>query len=85
MAREPQSITTSIRLPIKLRDELDRIAEEQHHGKNWIITRAIEEYLAKSTQAALIETAKEQSLRASISEHPEDNIWEENTDTAGWK
>lgn len=78
-----QSVTTSIRLPTKLREQLENAAYTLHHGKNWIIVQALEEYLGKLNQKKLIADARKQSLLASQKE--EDDAWESNTDTSGWK
>lgn len=78
----PHNITTSIRLPPDLRHQLDSVSRTLHRGKNWIITKALEEYLEKLNQNVLIEEAHRQSLLAS--KNDENGDWEQNTDTTGW-
>lgn len=81
-----QNPTTSIRLPQKLRDELELASQNLHRGKNWIIKQALEEYLAKlsSEAATLSEKAHHQSILASKKMNEDDVIWEANSDTSGW-
>lgn len=79
-------VTTSIRLPQKLRIELDEAAHSLHRGKNWIITRALEEYLSKLDLTKLAKEAKQQSILASKADKTdsENKLWEDNSDTSGW-
>jgi len=77
------NITTSIRLPPTLREQLEKATHHLHRGKNWIITKALEEYLEKLHQNVLAEEAHRQSLLASQVEN-KDEDWEQNTDTRGW-
>lgn len=79
-----QGITTSIRLPIKLREKLDKVSHALHRGKNWIITKALEEYLSKLNQSNLVEEARRQSILASRKDKKKDHSWENNADTSGW-
>jgi predicted DNA-binding protein len=37
-------ITTSIRLSPELRNQLEEAASSLHRGKNWIITKALEDF-----------------------------------------
>lgn len=75
--------TTSIRLPPELSEQLDKAALVLHRGKNWIIKEAVEEYLVKHSHVLLADEAHRQSLLASRSD--DDNAWDEDTDTSGWK
>jgi predicted DNA-binding protein len=80
-----RGITTSVRLPPKLRDQLEDAAHVLHRGKNWVIVHALQEYLTKLEQHKLTEEARRQSLLASSNEHSENQPWDEDTDTSGWK
>lgn len=77
-----QTQTTSVRLPQKLRTQLEIASQNLHRGKNWIIIQALEEYLMKADQNKLAQEARRQSLLAA--QHSENDIWEQNTDTSGW-
>lgn len=70
------SITTSIRLPAELRQELERAAKKQHRGKNWLIIEAIRAYFKRTNPDTLANEAKQQSILASRRAHPEDEAWE---------
>lgn len=45
-------------------------------GKNWIINRAIEEYLNRHSHAALKEEARRQSVLASHKKWKDEALWE---------
>ena len=79
-----QSITTSIRLPQNIRVRLEKASHSLHRGKNWIITRALEAYLAKLHQNTLMHEARRQSIRAGRADKRESKHWENNVDTSGW-
>lgn len=78
------NMTTSIRLSPPLREQLEQASHALHRGKNWIITKALEEYLGKLNQKALLQEAQRQSLLASQTSGTEDKEWEQNMDTTGW-
>lgn len=78
------SVTTSIRLPPKMRSELEKASHKLHRGKNWIIIQALEAYLSSINQVALAEEARRQSLLASQAEDEASRHWEDDTDTTGW-
>jgi predicted DNA-binding protein len=84
-------VTTSIRIPAKVREELDEAAHSLHRGRNWIILRALEDYLSKLglDQKRLIKEARRQSLLANRSDQKkkvmkENQAWEDDADTTGW-
>ena len=54
-------------------------------GKNWIVVRALEEYLAKGDERAFIQEACRQSVRASEGVTPDEVFWEEVTETTDWR
>ena len=81
-----QTATTSIRLPVTLKKDLEKAAHVLHRGKNWIIIQALEAYLKKTHYAALVEEARRQSLLAAKkSQSDEVAPWEENSDETGWE
>lgn len=55
------SVSTSVRIEQQLAQRLARAAARLSRGKNWIVTRALEEYLAKVNQDDLAAEAKRQS------------------------
>lgn len=55
------SVTTSVRLDEQLAKRLERAAVRLSRGKNWIVTRALEEYLAKINRDDLAAEARRQS------------------------
>ena len=79
-----QSVTTSIRLSPELRAQLEQKAAELDRGKNWIITQALIEFLAKATNEALQKEARRQSLLASKMDQEDADIWHDNQDDTGW-
>ncbi len=76
--------TTSIRLPPNLRSELEDASQKLHRGKNWLIIKALEGYLANLRKTSLKVEAHRQSLLASQMDG-DTEIWAENTDTSGWQ
>lgn len=79
------STTTSIRLPRELGRALARRARSTKRGKNWVIKEALELYLLGSSQDALREEARRQSLLASR-RTPPDGAWSEGGgEVDGWK
>ncbi len=80
-----KSVTTSIRIEADLAEQLTRAAARLARGKNWIITQALEEYLARVNQYDLAVEARRQSLVVARRErrHKDNRFWQ--GDTAGWK
>jgi len=76
-----ESVTTSIRLSPRLRRALEQRAQAERRGKNWIVSQALEKYLAEDTSDLEAE-ARRQSLLAS--QAPEGD-WAEDADFAQWK
>lgn len=80
-----QSTTTSIRLNPKLRDQLEEICHTLHRGKNWVIVKAVEEFISRFGHPHLKEEARKQSLLASKADKKTDaKAWEDSSDTSGW-
>lgn len=80
-----KSVTTSVRLEANLATRLERAASRLSRGKNWIISKALEEYLAKVNQEGLAEEARRQSRMAARIERRRkpDEFWEE--DIPEWR
>lgn len=57
-----RSMTTSIRLPPELKDQLDRASSVLHRGKNLIIVQALQDYLGKIEDRSLVKEAQRQSM-----------------------
>ncbi len=81
------SVTTSIRLAADLRLQLDHAAQRLHRGKNWIVSQALQEYLAKLGESKLVNEAQRQSLLAKQADEANEDIkiWEDNQDDSGWQ
>ncbi len=78
-------ITTSIRLTTELREQLERAAQTLHRGKNWIIAKALEEYLTKINRNNWIKEARRQSILASQIITKEEEAWEQDMEENEWK
>ena len=68
--------TSSFRISDKLRLRLEDAARRMNKGKNWIINRALDEYLERHNRAGLREEARRQSLLASRKRWKDDALWE---------
>jgi predicted DNA-binding protein len=81
-----RSVTTSVRLTADLRLQLDHAAHRLHRGKNWIVSQALVEYLAKLDESKLVNEAQRQSLLAKEADQANEDIeiWDQNQDDAGW-
>lgn len=80
-----QGVTTSIRLPQDLRTQLDHAAGRLHRGKNWIVVKALQEYLQKNDSTQLAKEARKQSLLVVKAEALEAEEWLDNADTSHWE
>lgn len=54
-------------------------------GKNWIINRALEQYLNKTGREALAAEARRQSLVASGVTTEDEAFWQKQADTTDWR
>lgn len=70
------SSTSSFRIPDELKARLDQAAEQMKKGKNWIINRALEEYLERHSQEAFQAEARRQSLAASRHKWKDGEFWD---------
>ena len=66
----------SFRIPDRLKASLEEAARRTNKGKNWILNRALEEYLARHAGTHLREEARRQSLPASRKRWKDEGIWE---------
>jgi predicted transcriptional regulator len=55
------SATTSVRLDKRLVHRLEQAAAKLSRGKNWIVVKALDEYLAKVNREDLVAEARRQS------------------------
>lgn len=70
------SSTSSFRIPERLKARLDRAARRLNKRKNWIIHRALEEFLERHSRADLRDEARRQSLMASRRHWKDQLPWE---------
>ena len=76
MVGSVRSSTSSFRISHDLRSRLDEAARRMNQRKNWIINRALEEYLNRHGGARLREEARRQSLLASRKRWKDEALWE---------
>ena len=69
------SSTSSFRISDELRFRLEDAARRMSKGKNWIITRALGDYLDRHNQTHLREEARRQSLLASRRRWKDEAFW----------
>jgi predicted transcriptional regulator len=81
----PKSVTTSIRLSWRVRQELEKTASKLHRGKNWVIEHALETYFLQLNSSTLHEEARAQSRLASEADDEISNAFEDNADVSGWE
>ncbi len=70
------SSTSSFRIPERLKTRLDRAARRLNKKKNWIINRALEEFLERQSRGDLRAEARRQSLMASRRRWKDQLPWE---------
>jgi predicted DNA-binding protein len=80
-----KGITTSIRLTLEVRQQLEYLSHSLHRGKNWIVNQALQEFIIKKNHTLLAQEAQRQSLIASQITPEDEELWEQNTDEIGWK
>jgi predicted DNA-binding protein len=71
------SSTSSFRIPDELKVRLEATARRMNKGKNWILNRALEEYLERHGRESLAAEARRQSLLASRQPWEDQLAWEE--------
>jgi len=77
-----ENVTTSIRLNPRLRRALEQRAKKEQRGKNWIISRALEQYLDEEAHENLALEARRQSLIATQTDIED---WSTDADFEQWK
>ena len=77
-------MTTSIRFPQGLRERVEREAHKMGRTKNWVIVRAVENYLGTVDEDARRREARRQSIEASR-QPAEGSDWEDAADFRDWK
>ncbi|MGH8248473.1 MAG: CopG family ribbon-helix-helix protein [Gammaproteobacteria bacterium] len=70
------SSTSSFRIPQRLKAQLERAARRLNKKKNWIINRALEEFLQRHSRADLRAEARRQSVMASRTHWQDQLPWE---------
>lgn len=80
-----KSTTSSFRISEELRLRLEWTSRHLKKGKNWVINRALEEYLEKAGGDALAAEARRQSLVASGVITKDEEFWSKQADATGWK
>ena len=70
------SSTSSFRISDELRFRLEGTARRLNKGKNWVINRALDEYLERHSRTALRAEARRQSLLASRKRWRDEALWE---------
>ncbi len=80
-----KSTTSTYRISEDLRVRLEQASRYLKRGKNWVINRALEDYLDKVGHDALAAEARRQSLVASSVVTEDEKFWRKRADRAGWK
>jgi predicted transcriptional regulator len=69
------SSTSSFRIPDDLKARLERTARRLNKGKNWVINRALKEYLERQNQGWLRAEAVRQSVLAGKKKWKDEKLW----------
>lgn len=72
-------------MSLDLRKRLEQTARTLKRRKNWIITQAIDEYVQKWHKAALAAEAQRQSMLVSAKTTDDEEFWEKQADSRGWR
>jgi predicted DNA-binding protein len=78
------SVTSSFRISETLRLRLEATARQLGKRKNWVINRALEEYLTKTHRASLAKEARRQSLLASRVTTADERFWMDEPAAEDW-
>ena len=78
------STTSSFRISPELRLRFEAAARESGKARNWILNRALEDYLDRLREDSLTAEARRQSLAASASSNPDADFWETQADARDW-
>ena len=71
------SSTYSFRISEELKLRIEDAARRANKGKNWVVNRALEEYLERQSRSALKKEARRQSLLASRKGWKNEPLWEQ--------
>jgi predicted DNA-binding protein len=71
------SSTSSFRIPDDLKTRLESTARRLNKGKNWVINRALKEYLERQNEDRLRAEAVRQSVLASKKKWKDEKLWEQ--------
>jgi predicted transcriptional regulator len=77
------TMTSSFRIDLELNERLNTTARLLKKNKNWIINRAIADYLERA--GAFREECRRQSILASKHVTEDERAWMDNWDVEGWK
>lgn len=69
------SSTSSFRISHELKARLESAARTMKKRKNWILNRALEEYLDRHSRTHLAREARRQSLLASRTQWKDEELW----------
>ena len=73
MARNTENL--SVRIPLEMREELDRLAASMERSRNWLIAEAIEQYLeVQRWQVELIQQRLEEAEGGKATFIPHDEV-----------
>lgn len=79
------SRTTSLRIDPLLSERLEKVSRHLGRSRNWIINRAIEEYLEAAYPEAFVQEARRQSRLVGEREGQDAGVWAGVADTSGWR
>jgi ribosomal protein S21 len=68
-----------------LRERFDQAVRRLKRGTNFLITRALREFLEKLNRGKFLEEARRQSTLASTSSNEDEDVWLGHADATGWK
>ncbi len=72
-----ENATTSVRLPVGLKQPLDQTAARLQRGQSWIVAQALTEYLRRAREEDLAVEAREQLERVKRADQSEEESeWE---------
>jgi predicted DNA-binding protein len=79
------SSTSSFRISDDLKQQLETASRSMKKRKNWILTRALEEYLQRRSPSSPAAEARRQSLLVSRKDSDDSAFWERLADDRDWE
>lgn len=79
------SRTSSFRIDERLSARLDGTAKALGKNRNWVLLRALEDYLDRVSLEGLAEEARRQSSLVAAWEGADAALWKDIADTSGWR